>query len=397
MTFWHLISRQLKRRWGRAVFLALSLFLVAAVTTALFTASRAMQVEVANSYDQIGANISIVPANDNLSIRYGGVTVTPDEEDAPSLTDGALDRIRGIHNAESIARVAPKVMGIVPVTGEPTTIVGVSFRDELKMKKWWTIDGDRPSEAADIIVGSALAHEKGWQKGQVIGIDDDNHTPVDQSTVDHRYRITGILTPTGGEEDHLLFMDWRQAQQVLQIGNRLTFIEVSALCSSCPIEEITRQIGHTLPGTEVKAVKEALVAREAIVDRFTALSLLVAAITLIGGSLLVFLLVAASVRERTREFGLLRALGYRKSHLLRVLLAETALLALPAGVAGYGAGLAFARWTTPLIVQMDISIASRSSDAFVAATLTLLVGLAASALPAWQGATKDPVEALRSL
>ncbi|MZP28284.1 FtsX-like permease family protein [Heliobacterium undosum] len=412
MTLWDVIRKNLKRRWGRALFLSLSLFLVAAVTTALFTASRAMQVEVADSYDQIGANISIVPARDDLSITYGGVTLSPDEAGAPLLTDDALGRIGAIHNAESIARVAPKVMGVAPVDGNPLTVIGVSFHDELRMKKWWTLDGDTPVEATDIIVGDALAREKGWQKGQIVHIGnsyDEAHAERGKvarengnAVVDHRsaggaYRITGILLPTGGEEDRLLFMDWRQAQQRLHRGNELTFIEVSALCSSCPIEEITRQIGHALPGTEVKAVKEALVAREAIVDRFTILSLLAVAVTVTGGALLVFLLVAAGVRERTREFGLLRALGYRKGHLLQTVLAETSLLALPAGIAGYGVGLTFARWTAPLIVQMDIQVVGSASEALIAAALTLAVGLLASSLPAWRGASKDPVEALRTL
>nr|WP_243236867.1 FtsX-like permease family protein [Heliobacterium chlorum] len=384
VTLWDIIGSSLKRRWRKAIILTVGLFLATSISVALFSASKAMREEVADSFDQIGANISIIPTQEELSLNYGGISLAPSQKDT-LLQDEALQKIRTIANAESIARVAPKVLGHITSDGQPVTVVGVSFADELKMKKWWKITGDQPRGGADILIGEKLAAEKGWHTGQSIDLNGKT------------FRISGQLVPTGSDEDNLLFMDWKQAQDLLQMQGKLSFIEVSALCSTCPIDDITAQIGTVLPGSQVTALKETLVAREGIVDRFTTLSLVVGAVTTIAGMLLVFLLVSSTMRERTKELGILRSIGFRKSHLMQMLLSEVVLLTIPAGAAGYLAGLSLSRWAAPIIVQMEVTVPWNGKEALLSVGITVLLGLIASLMPAWRGASKDPVEAMRML
>jgi putative ABC transport system permease protein len=105
------------------------------------------------------------------------------------------------------------------------------------------------------------------------------------------------------------------------------------------------------------------------------------------------------VLERTKEIGVLRALGARKKDITRVITAETFLIGLASGLLG----LAFAY---PLIIPMNTIIENTSGLVNVAElplhyaaallALSLVLTLVGGAIPARIAAKKDPVEALRS-
>jgi putative ABC transport system permease protein len=105
-----------------------------------------------------------------------------------------------------------------------------------------------------------------------------------------------------------------------------------------------------------------------------------------------------SVRERTREIGIFRAIGYRRSHIIRIVLLEAALVSALAGILGYFAGLGTTIAALPFFTEsVDIAVPFNPHLAGAAFVMSIVLGLLASTYPALLAAKLDPNEALRAL
>ena len=95
-----------------------------------------------------------------------------------------------------------------------------------------------------------------------------------------------------------------------------------------------------LPGVKVSAIQQVVKTRMHALEQFRAFSLGVAAVVILIGALVVFVTMMGSVNERTREIGIFRALGFRRGHVVRLILMEAlAWLSLLSGLLGYLAGM----------------------------------------------------------
>jgi putative ABC transport system permease protein len=106
--------------------------------------------------------------------------------------------------------------------------------------------------------------------------------------------------------------------------------------------------------------------------------------------------MAMSVFERTKEIGILRALGWKQSQVLILIQLEAVVLGLGGGLIGVALG-----WCALQVLALLPQTASVVSSSFPwelsaeAIGIAVLAGLTAGALPAWRGAKLSPVEALR--
>lgn len=117
-------------------------------------------------------------------------------------------------------------------------------------------------------------------------------------------------------------------------------------------------------------------------------------ISLIVGGVGILTIMTIAVTERTAEIGLLRALGGGRNQILRLFLAEAALLAAMGGATGLIAGAGFAQLLTLVIPSLPVS--TPWWFAVLAEGMAVTVGLAAGVLPARHAAQMQPVDALRA-
>ena len=122
-------------------------------------------------------------------------------------------------------------------------------------------------------------------------------------------------------------------------------------------------------------------------------------ISLVVSSIMIGIITYISVLERTKEIGILRAIGASKKDISRVFNAETLLVGLTSGTIGIGVTLLLCIPANIIIKHLtDISNLARLpwvggvALILISMTLTLIAGL----IPAGIAAKKDPVEALRS-
>ena len=188
----------------------------------------------------------------------------------------------------------------------------------------------------------------------------------------------------------------------------MTIVEVAALCHACPIEEMVEYISQALPHAEVTAIQEVVGARMQVMEQFQGFAMGMGGLVTMVGALLVFITMMGSVRERTTEIGIFRALGFRKSHVASIILREAALLAVFSGVVGYTLGIITAKVMLPHFIALTdenegsehlmpgVEISFDPLLGLAALGLALAVGLVASTYPAMTAARMDPQEALRS-
>ena len=209
------------------------------------------------------------------------------------------------------------------------------------------------------------------------------------------YRVAGILHQTGGPEDRAVFVSLGEAQRLAVKPGELSLIEVSALCKDCPVEDIVAQINKQLPHARASAIQQAVKARTETVERLTRFSVAVSAVVLAIGGLMIFTTMMGSVVERTREIGVLRAVGFRRQHIASVLLMEITLISILGGLIGAFGGIGVSELALPFFAEPGATLSHDWSLAALALLGALIIGLLSSAYPTLRASRLDPCEAVR--
>jgi putative ABC transport system permease protein len=102
-----------------------------------------------------------------------------------------------------------------------------------------------------------------------------------------------------------------------------------------------------------------------------------------------------SVHERSREFGLLRAIGATGAQVRRIVRYESVITAVIGGLLGIALGLGFAWLMVQALADLGFRFAVPAGQLVLFLALSVLVGVAAAAWPARRGARTDALAALR--
>lgn len=187
-------------------------------------------------------------------------------------------------------------------------------------------------------------------------------------------------------------------EQILGQEGQVSLIDVSALCSDCPIDELVTQISGVLPHADVKALRQVMDQRMQLVERFRRFALTLAGVIALLSGVLTFAVMTASVAERRREIGIFRALGFSRQNILRIIQSETLIISAAAGVLGIAVTLLASYTILPSLTGLA------PEQIFLKPLLPLsgffllpLLALGASWIPARRASAIDPVESISSL
>ncbi len=386
MKLYNIALNNLRRRKAKMVLLVVGLAIAVSTVVTLVTISQAMNADIANKLDEYGANIVIVPKSEDLSLTYGGMSISGVSLDVQKLSDQDVQRIRTIRNRDNLKIIAPKLLNAAIVLKRNVLVVGVDFSQELQLKKWWKLTGKQPAERREAIIGAEARRNLQLEPGQSFEMNGQT------------FIIAAILEPTGSQDDGVIFISLREAQELFRKPNQVSLIEVAALCYDCPIEEIVRQTSEKLPGAKVMAIRQVIESKMETMHRFEQFSYGISAVVMLVAALIVMTNMTASVNERRREIGVFRAIGFRQTHIMHIILTEAFVISFAAGAVGYALGIAVSAALTPFFtMNVDSTISLHYSLLAFALVMSVAVGLLSSIYPAYQASRLDPTVALKAL
>lgn len=239
-----------------------------------------------------------------------------------------------------------------------------------------------PSDGRTVVMSRKLAREYGKSLGDEVAV---NGVP---------FRVVGLYETGSMFLDQSLIMTLPQARALLHkdpAAVSTVYVETEDPSREA-VEAMARRIEAMDGGLAAKTKynwNQEFGAILANLDAFfTAQSLYIALL----GMVVVLLTMTMSVMERTREFGILKAVGWTRGDVMRLVLVESLVLGGAAGVLGCAAGLVSAR-----ILGRFLPYEPLVPPLLVAVTFAggLLLGLCGGLYPAWRAASLHPVDALR--
>jgi putative ABC transport system permease protein len=415
--FARLLYESFRRQKRRKLLAGVAITLGVAVATAMIAVATDIGDKINRELRTYGANLLVTPQEDTIDVEIGGVNLKP-PSDGNFLSESDLPKIRGTFWRHNIVGFSP----MLPVNtslgkdAKPATLLGTYFSKKITFGKdesttgvrtthpWWKVRGAWPAdESPDVLLGEHLASKLGKHAGDAIEISGQSH------------RVSGILS-TGGAEDDQVVAPLLLAQQVLGKQGAVRRIYVSAMtkpedalarrdpktmnpelfdrwyCSPY-VQSIAYQLQEAIPHSHAEQIRQVAQNEGTVLSRIKGLMLLVTLAALFASALAVSAAMATAIFERRQEVGLMKALGAGKLAVAALFFAESTLLALLGGVAGFFAGSLLAHRIGRSIFDSQITIQPVLFPVILA--IAVIVTFAGSAAAIRRAVQFDPVFALR--
>jgi ABC-type antimicrobial peptide transport system permease subunit len=313
------------------------------------------------------------------------------QPDAFSLTNSAIDEQIGPQLAAmpEVARVSGMIQGIVQTAENPFFFVFGYPDGSYLLERFQIVSGSGLSSPGNLrlrgkplLVGEAAAQALKKKPGDSLRLGNS------------LYRVVGVYKTGDAFEDRGVIIRLDDAQ--LQFGRAgkvsLFYIQLKDPAQRTSIEKRIARLWPdlALSSTDTYSSKESMVSvLQAYVTGISGLAILLGTVGMMNAQLM-------SVMERTREIGVLRAVGWSKYRVLKMILSESIVISLVGGLFGvllgilvlHGMGL-----ISPLLEDMASQIGMGHLQR--ALVVVVPIGLISGAYPAWRASRLQPVEALR--
>lgn len=370
--FWRMVFQSFRRQKGKMAMIAFTIALGASLATAMLNVMFGVGDKVNQELKTYGANIRVVPQTASLLNDIYGV----DGGSEKFLREDELGKIKTIFWAFNIVDYAPYLEAEVLLDGKKIGMTGTWFNHHLSlptgeeldtgmisMKSWWHISGGpwlKDSDENSVMVGREIAEELNLNAGDSVFL---------KGSAAAKSFVVKSIFDGGGEEDSRIFMNLHDAQALVGKEGLINSIEVSALTSpdnelarraaqnpesltnaeretwycTAYVSSICYQIQEVISNAVAKPVRQVAESEGAILGKTQLLMLLITVLSLIASALGISNLVTASVMERSKEIGLLKAIGAHDTPVAWLVLTEIIITAILGGLVGYFAGCAFAQ------------------------------------------------------
>jgi putative ABC transport system permease protein len=338
---------------------------------ALVGFSRSFENEWLKLYSSSGTDIAVVDKNFMNS----------------SVNQSKQETLRAV---PVIDRADPMIFNIMDITPDVNALMFGWLDDSYEFDSLVFSSGGRfHNGKPEIILGDTLAKPLNKKVGDQLDLQGSTYT------------IVGIFHGGTGLESGAVIMPLDQLQQLSSLQGKVTGFHVrlkpapAGESADHYLKRAQAEIETALPGLNAQPAADRA-ANNQFVTLAHAIAWGTSSIALMMGILGIANTMAMSVFERTREIGILRAIGWKAWRVLMLIQVEAMVLGFVGGILGIGFGWATLKLLATL--PQTASVVSTNLDALhlvESLGIAVLSGLIAGAYPAWRGSHLSPVEALR--
>jgi putative ABC transport system permease protein len=304
-----------------------------------------------------------------------------------SVDESLETRLRAVPVVE---QAEPMMYNIMDLTSEINAIVFGWEADSYEFNSLTFTSGGRfHDDKPEIILGELLARNLNKNAGDRVEMQGAS------------FLVAGIYHGGTGLEAGAVIMPLHQLQQISSLQGKVSGFHVrlrplpAGESREHYLKRAQAMIEAALPGLNAQPAAERA-ANNQFVTLAKAIAWGTSSIALMMGILGIANTMAMSVFERTREIGILRAIGWKGWRVMTLIQMEAVVLGVGGGILGIGFGWGVLRLLSALPQTATIVSSSLSPlYLFEALAISVVSGLAAGAIPAWRGAHLSPVEALR--
>ncbi|HEY7329995.1 MAG TPA: ABC transporter permease [Gemmataceae bacterium] len=380
MRFYQFILKNILQRKARSALTMIGVAIAVMAVVALVGLADGFERSFRDLYERRGVDLMVVRAGASERLSSS----------IPQRVGEQIRQLPGVHT------VSPGLMDVVSFEEANLRSVPLqgwapdsSLFDELKMLSGHKL---KASDEKGVILGMVLARNLGKTTGDVVEI------------AGREFTIAGVFESFNVYLNSSVVMFLPSLQTLMDRPGQVTGFEV--VLENVPdkkdlTERVRRQINALRSSSGESWGIEAIptvdyVQTTSQLQLAKAMAWMTSAIALIIGAVGVLNTMIMSVLERTREIGILRAIGWRKIRVVRLILYESVFLSLVGAAVGIGAAVLLIRALTlwPVVnglVRGDVAPAVIVQGFLIA----LAVGLIGGAYPAYRGAHLLPTEALR--
>lgn len=255
-------------------------------------------------------------------------------------------------------------------------IDGVQWDAYAQMNGINMVVGRGPQNLNEVVIDETKARNNNYRVGDTIkpfGTDE--------------YHISGIYAPESGAR---VKMSLEAMQNALEAEGKCTFIFLK-LRNPDRLQEVAQRIDQELPGNTIQPTREVFTSFEKTIPYLGVFLRVLVGLAAVVSSLVVMLAMYTTITERTREIGILKAMGASRGYIVGIIEKEAILISFIGLIAGFAVSL-----IVGYAIEKAYGLVFEYSWtwAFVAAVIGIAGGILGALYPAWRASNLDAVNAL---
>jgi putative ABC transport system permease protein len=255
-------------------------------------------------------------------------------------------------------------------------VEGVDWDAYARMNGMRLVGGAPPAAVDEVVVDETKARNNNLRVGSTVSL-----------FGNQPYKVTGVYTPESGPR---VKMSLGAMQDALEAPDKATWIYVKVREGADPVE-VARRIDAELPGNKIQLTRDVITNIERSIPYLGVFLRTLVVLSAVVSGLVVMLAMYTTITERTREIGILKALGAPRGFIVGEIVKEAMLISLFGVVVGFAASFAAGY----LIHRAyGLPFEYTAAWALTAAVIGLLGGALGALYPAVRAARLDPVSAL---
>jgi len=355
--FWRIMRRLLAANRGRLFVILLALGTGAAITAALLNLQVDAKRRITSEFRAFGPNVIIAPRNKISSVN----ATTLDENITRQFSEIPYGQpVLAVASLYLIAQASPQRSGrFVPVVvaGEKvvTGIVGILVTK------------------SKFAAGAQSQCRVGRKVAEQLHLQADGNLFLRNGGREESCRVAAV-TANGGPEDNQASINLQAAQRLAGLPGKISVIQLTVTGTPAGIQKYINTLAERLPEADVHGVRQFTEGEAKIYNRISGILSATVALVLVLTGLCVMAAMTNVAMERRSDVGLMKAIGGATRRVLRLFLAEAAVLGLTGGMLGATVGILLSMWLGKAV--FGIAARPRLIVYPVAVALTIIVAIA---------------------